>query len=840
MSIKNTLYVILSLLFIAIFTSFILLLFALKTEHKVIKSEQLMSKALFLADSLRQSSDNLTTMARNYTVTGDSRYRKYFNQIIDIRNGAMPRPENYDNFYWHFVLATGFDPAAHLDSQTHLLKEEIHKRAISMDSLIADLNLTEAEAALLRKSKFNSDTLIHIENQAMNAIVGLHPDENGNYIIKGEPDFELARNLMHSEQYHTAKAEIMDPIYEFFKKISKRTQEQLNFYHKRGHRLESILMVLLIASIFLIFLSALFIYSQFKQSEQPILVKKEHKVKILSVALPPLGAATLASVLICVSAWWFLAETKEQFHADTKYEIESILNATYKSLMDFFNNLENEGKSIKQILISENIPNLLLAKKDTLVRSRTLKILKPFILEKGYKNFFILNSSGTVIASSSPQLVDTHLQKELPEHFIQQMKQPPKYRTILMPYKSKNEEQEDLFFKSLLVGIGLFDNQKKNAGFLIIELNTRKKFSEILNRGLIGETGESYAFNHLGQMLSESRFNYQLKKMGLFPKEGEYLEVRVPIETPSEDSITRTHKAQPLTLMAKQATRGLNNISLEPYKDYRGIPVVGAWMWNELYQLGITTEMDFKEAFASLTSYKKQTLFGISLTLILIYLLTGSFIWNRIRTTNINNELQHTYTIIKKHSDRMKEELDVGYKMQMSILPINFPDKKELSLFAHVKPAQEIGGDYYDFSLINKNKLYFSVGDVSGKGVPSALFMAITKTLIKSYLHHSQNPGNIVSRVNKELVKDNPSCMFVTLVICILDLQTGEMSFTNAGHNLPYIRKQNGNIITLTQTHGPAVGVVTDTNYSQDTVKLEKRGCSVFIYRWYYRGFQHR
>ena len=105
-----------------------------------------------------------------------------------------------------------------------------------MDSLIADLNLTEAEAALLRKSKFNSDTLIHIENRAMNAILGLYPDENGNYIIKGKPDIKLARNLMHSEEYHRAKAEIMDPIYEFFKKISKRTHNQLTLHQKRGRR----------------------------------------------------------------------------------------------------------------------------------------------------------------------------------------------------------------------------------------------------------------------------------------------------------------------------------------------------------------------------------------------------------------------------------------------------------------------------------------------------------------------------------------------------------------------------------------------------------------------------
>ena len=663
----------------------------------------------------------------------------------------------------------------------------------------------------------------------MNAIVGLYPDENGNYIIKGKPDFKLARNLMHSEEYHRAKADIMDPIYEFFKKISKRTQDQLNLYRTRGRRLELILMIVLISSVFLIFLSIVFTYNQFKKSKKSELVKKKSKIKFFSVALPPLGAATLASVLICSSAWWFLEETKGQLYKNTKYEIESILNGTYKSLMDFFENLEDEVKSIKEILNNEKIPDLLIENKYTLVRSRSLKILKPFILEKGYENFYILNSKGVVISSSSSRLRNTHLQKEIPEYFMKQIRQPPKYRAILMPYRTKDQKEKNIFFKSLLIGTSFFDNQKKNTGFLIMELKTQKKFSEILHRGLIGETGESYAFNYLGQMLSESRFNYQLKEMGLFPKAGEYLDVRLPMEKHSKDSVTRTHENQPLTLMARQATKGINGISLEPYGDYRGIPVVGAWIWNELYQFGVTTEMDFKEAFANLTSYKKQTFFGISLTLILIYLLTGSFIWNRIRTMAINNELQSAYTIIKKHSDRMKEELDVGYKIQMSMLPVKFPSRKELSLFAHIKPAQEVGGDYYDFLMINKDKLYFSIGDVSGKGVPSALFMAITKTLIKSNLQHNHNPSDIVSNVNEEIARDNPSCMFITLMVCILDLKTGEMSFTNAGHNFPYMRKRDGSIIALKQTHGPAVGIISNNIYHQDTVKLEK-GDVLFLY----------
>ena len=829
MSIKNTLYSVFFLLLIAIFSSFILLFFILKTESQIVKSEQLKSKALFIADSLRQSSDNLTTMARNYAVTGESRYRRYFNQILDIRNGVIPRPRNYDNFYWHFVMSTGFDAKAQLNSQKHLLKDELYKKAVSLDSLIADLHLTEAESALLRESKFNSDTLTHIENQAMNAMLGLYPNENGDYIIKAEPDFKLARELMHSEAYHKAKADIMDPIYEFFKKISNRTQNQLDFYHTRGQRLKIILMIILIASVFLIFLAGLLIYGHFKQQRNQTLLARKSKINLLPIIWPPVGAATLASVLIGSTAWWFLKETEGRFYRTTQYEIESILNTTYKSLLDFFQNLEDEMKSIKKILSNDKIPELLMANKDTLVHSRTLKILNPFILEKGYENFFVLDSDGIVVSSSSSRQIGVQLTKKLPKYFLHQLSQPPKYRTILIPHNSNSQKEKHLFFKSLLIGTGLLNNGKNQAGFFIIELKTQKKFSEILHRGLIGETGESYAFNHFGQMLSESRFNYQLKKMGLFPKTGAYLAIRQPREIFSGNSITKTHKDQPLTLMAQKATRGINGISLKPYKDYRGIPVVGGWVWNDLYQFGVTTEIDFKEAFAGLTNYKNQTFLGISLTFMLIYLLTGLFVWNRIRIMTINNELQHTYHLIKQHNDQMKEDLDVGYKIQMSMLPTVFPSTKELSLFAHINPAREIGGDYYDFLMINKTKLYFSIGDVSGKGVPSALFMAATKALIRSHLQHNQIPQDIVSNVNREISKDNPSCMFVTLIVGVLNLQTGEISFTNAGHNFPYIKKRSENPVQLSQIHGPAIGIMENSTYHQTTIRLDREDV-LFLY----------
>ncbi|HKJ21427.1 MAG TPA: response regulator, partial [Woeseiaceae bacterium] len=154
------------------------------------------------------------------------------------------------------------------------------------------------------------------------------------------------------------------------------------------------------------------------------------------------------------------------------------------------------------------------------------------------------------------------------------------------------------------------------------------------------------------------------------------------------------------------------------------------------------------------------------------------------------DELQAAYAIIKKHSDRMEQELNVGHDIQMSMLPLEFPafpERSEFSLHATLKPAREVGGDFYDFFFVDDDHLCLVVGDVSGKGVPAALFMAVTKTMIKSQAADDPSPASIITRVNDDLSADNPASMFVTLFIAIVNTRTGEFRFTNAGHNPPYI-----------------------------------------------------
>ncbi|MBW1942374.1 MAG: SpoIIE family protein phosphatase [Deltaproteobacteria bacterium] len=186
-------------------------------------------------------------------------------------------------------------------------------------------------------------------------------------------------------------------------------------------------------------------------------------------------------------------------------------------------------------------------------------------------------------------------------------------------------------------------------------------------------------------------------------------------------------------------------------------------------------------------------------------------------------ELQEAYKIIESQKERMEDELNVGREIQMNMVPLTFPpfpDRDEFSIYATLQPAREVGGDFYDFFFIDEYRLCFCIGDVSGKGVPAALFMAVTKTLIEARARNDLSTASIITHVNDELSRDNKAFMFVTLFLGILDVRTGEFLYTNGGHNPPYIKRKNGSIDILDARHGPIVGPVPGLTYKAATARL--------------------
>ena len=188
--------------------------------------------------------------------------------------------------------------------------------------------------------------------------------------------------------------------------------------------------------------------------------------------------------------------------------------------------------------------------------------------------------------------------------------------------------------------------------------------------------------------------------------------------------------------------------------------------------------------------------------------------------------------LLESENRRMEDELNIGREIQMSMVPQTFPpfpDRNEFSIHAALHPAREVGGDFYDFFFIDENRLCLCVGDVSGKGVPAALFMAVTRTLIKARTSDDTSTASILTRINDEISRDNKAYMFVTLFVGILDTVTGEMVYTNAGHNPTYIRKADGNLERLDTLHGPVVGAKEGLAYKEDRIRITK-GDTILMY----------
>jgi sigma-B regulation protein RsbU (phosphoserine phosphatase) len=184
------------------------------------------------------------------------------------------------------------------------------------------------------------------------------------------------------------------------------------------------------------------------------------------------------------------------------------------------------------------------------------------------------------------------------------------------------------------------------------------------------------------------------------------------------------------------------------------------------------------------------------------------------------DELHDMSEALARAKERMEAELNVGRDIQHSMLPDTVPECSEIALCASMDAAREVGGDFYDYFMLNDDELCFCVADVSGKGVGSALFMAMTKLQIKSRAADDKLPSKILTRVNSDLARDNPSCMFVTVFLGMINLRSGQVTYTNAGHNPPLIKRANGEVEEVPDLHGPLLGVLEGREYGESTLTL--------------------
>lgn len=305
--------------------------------------------------------------------------------------------------------------------------------------------------------------------------------------------------------------------------------------------------------------------------------------------------------------------------------------------------------------------------------------------------------------------------------------------------------------------------------------------------------------------------------------------------------------------------------------DYRGKTTLAVWKYLPDMGWGMVTKIDTEEAFAPIVHLRKLY---ITIGLIMLVLVAASAIFvarsisspilklTDITKTVADGNLEQKCEINEKNEigaladsfnemtrklkksieelkitttakERIESELKIAHDIQMGMLPKvfpPFPDRKEFDIYAMLEPAKEVGGDLYNFFFLDKDHLCFTVGDVSGKGVPASLFMAITQTLVKTKATKGLSSATVLHRVNEDLSLDNPSLMFVTLFLGILDIRSGELEYCNGGHNLPYIiRAAGGNIEPVESTNGMALGVEETFFYQSKKIVFQK-GDTFFLY----------
>ena len=189
-------------------------------------------------------------------------------------------------------------------------------------------------------------------------------------------------------------------------------------------------------------------------------------------------------------------------------------------------------------------------------------------------------------------------------------------------------------------------------------------------------------------------------------------------------------------------------------------------------------------------------------------------------------------TEITKEKERIGTELSLATQIQVGMLPHifpPFPHRHEIDIYAVMEPAREVGGDFYDFFLVDEDHLGLVMADVSGKGVPAALFMMISKALLKSNAMLGQSPAEVLMKVNNLICANNQAEMFVTVWLGIFEISTGKLTAANAGHEYPALKRADGSFELYKDKHGFVIGGMEDVRYKEYTIDM-KKGDKLFLY----------
>jgi sigma-B regulation protein RsbU (phosphoserine phosphatase) len=1083
------------LLIILAITCMILVNRIVENNQSISELQTEKNELLSIGDQLRQSSDDLTRMARLYVSSGDTNYLAYYHKIVHIRDGQMDRPIDYAGVYWDFVLASGAPPRS-------------NERSISFIDLLKEKGAGEDQLEFFEQAKSNSDELVAIEIEAFQALHGRFKDDAGNYSIEAPPNQRKAMDLLISDDYHVAKARIMKPIQEFMDTVESDHNYAIGQNEKQNTNLFIVLFIIIGFACVVMALAAmqLFLFSRATEHKKSIELKggKQWLEEIRNN-----WTLILATVVVCLGIGVFNFLATREIVKKTEDGLVSALKASHatskRSVTAWLEGLEDELKDLREYhefkLLTTGILSHPFSEIGLDEKVGLNYLNRAFIHDHSYLGYLLVSQNGEQlddIRMNEGSLILSSSNHKTLEHLLKGEQE------ISFEMPLKLNDSSDIYNRYLKIGTPI-RKEGKVIGALVLLFLPDKTFSDFLQNGRIGATGETTAFNAIGQLISESRFDEELREKGLASEiDQTILHVSMRVPGPGESN------NWPLTEMAQHALTGQSGRNIKGYQNYRGEMVAGIWSWEERFGFGITTEMDMSEAFEPQLFYRRVLSLGSFLSIFLLLVLMilsirsriiaagaarelgkafdqvklgkeelehvqflndtaldltkagywhvpldgSGFYYSSEKTAKINGDpfkpgykyhmqdewfvnlleadedaanktmknfneavvgrrpfydavygykrpkdgnvvylraigkvkraiggkatdmygvtqditdhvlsqrklsenedrlrlsqnighigswdwvlageeviwseemynifgleienfqptiseykkcihpedrdavdaamtraieedeefnmehrivlgsgttryikqtgksfkddngipvrfigtsiditesirmqkqLERAFDTIKEQNERMSGELNVANDIQMSMLPLifpAFPSRADIDIYANLIPAREVGGDFYDFFFIDEEHLCVVVGDVSGKGVPAALMMAVCKTVIKSRASNDLSPASILTHVNGEMAKENKNYMFITVFLAILNTKNGKLVYCNAGHNPSYVIPVKGNIYQLKDLHGPVIAAVEGIDYKETIIQLAK-GDYLFAY----------
>jgi len=362
-------------------------------------------------------------------------------------------------------------------------------------------------------------------------------------------------------------------------------------------------------------------------------------------AWPLFTLAIVAIVGIFAFTGWNQSVLSDRTRLELNNSLTTVMNTTSKAAVNWMDDREDEAQIWANLPAVRQVCQDLQSvqpTQDTLLsvlsESGLSTQLNPLLSGPRYEGYLLMSVDGTILASDQAAEVGSESSDQIPISFLSQTMSGPRYSGVSLPQQLPNSEA------AMFAMAAVRDLDGNSLCALALRIDPEKEFTEILQRGRMGESGESYAFNAAGQLISESRFDDDLHQIGLIP-EGERGILNVEIRDPGgnlvegfESNIPR--EQQPLTFMANEAIAGRLGEDLDGYNDYRGVPVIGAWTWDETNGFGVTTEIDVSEAYASLNATRRQAAATSALTIFLIIGLTGLFIYSRSNMAAAQADLQ--------------------------------------------------------------------------------------------------------------------------------------------------------------------------------------------------------